>query len=136
MTDRQLPAAPGGSRRFHPLPRGLVQLYGLVAVLMVLIPEWMAGGTLQGFRDCRVGSALPVTAAAWGRIPELRLAAMSLAELRQLARRLRVGGYASMGREALQQRLLRPLTRLSRPPGPLRRLAAMGQARSRQRRSL
>ena len=31
-------------RRLHPLPRGLVELYGLLAVLFVLVPEWMAGG--------------------------------------------------------------------------------------------
>ena len=34
-------------RQLHPLPRGLVELYGLIAVLVVLIPEWIADGTLN-----------------------------------------------------------------------------------------
>jgi len=33
-------------RQLHPLPRGLVELYGLLAVLFVLVPEWMADGAL------------------------------------------------------------------------------------------
>ena len=32
----------------HPLPKGLVDLYGLLAVLMVLVPEWLADGALAG----------------------------------------------------------------------------------------
>lgn len=35
------PSASGGDlepRRLHPLPRGLVELYGLLAVLVVLVP--------------------------------------------------------------------------------------------------
>ena len=38
---------PKPPRRLHPLPRGLVELYGLIAVLVVLIPEWIADGTLS-----------------------------------------------------------------------------------------
>ncbi|MGA1063264.1 MAG: hypothetical protein ACO3TC_02795, partial [Burkholderiaceae bacterium] len=34
-------------RRLHPLPRGLVELYGLLAVLVVLVPEWLASGALE-----------------------------------------------------------------------------------------
>ena len=38
---------PSEQRQLHPLPRGLVELYGLIAVLVVLIPEWLADGTLN-----------------------------------------------------------------------------------------
>ena len=58
-------------RQLHPLPRGLVELYGLMAVLFVLVPEWMAGGALFSFRDGRQGSELPVPSGAWRRLPEL-----------------------------------------------------------------
>ncbi len=51
-------------RRLHPLPRGLVELYGLLAVLFVLVPEWMAGGALFGFREGREGSDLPLPSGA------------------------------------------------------------------------
>jgi hypothetical protein len=93
-------------RQLHPLPRGLVELYGLMAVLFVLVPEWMAGGALFGFRDGRQGSELPVASGAWRRLPELRLATMSFADLRRLARQQRIPGYGSLNRERLTALLL------------------------------
>lgn len=83
-----------------------MELYGLLAVLFVLVPEWMAGGALQGFSGGSSGDALPPAAAAWRRLPELRLASMGLAELRLLARQQRLGGYAMERRERLTARLL------------------------------
>ena len=94
-------------RQLHPLPRGLVELYGLLAVLFVLVPEWMAGGALLGFAGQRRGAALPPAAAAWRKVPELRLASMGLAELRLLARQLHLAGYAVERRERLTARLLK-----------------------------
>ena len=38
-------------RQLHPLPRGLVELYGLLAVLFVLVPEWMADGAVVSPQD-------------------------------------------------------------------------------------
>jgi hypothetical protein len=108
-----------GSRQLHPLPRGLVELYGLLAVLFVLVPEWMAGSALFGFRESREGSDLPVTTQAWQRLPELRLASLTLAGLRQLARQERIRGYAAMGRDRLTQRLLKRLARQRQPPRSL-----------------
>jgi hypothetical protein len=106
-----------------------VELYGLIAVLMVLIPEWMASGTLKGFRDHRRGADLPVPSGAWERIPELRLAAMTLADLRLQARAMRVWGYAGLDRDALQARMLRRLRRRLRLR-PVRRLEAGGRPRT------
>ena len=105
------PEQPQTKRQLHPLPKGLVELYGLLAVLFVLVPEWMAGGALFGFSSNRTGSSLPPAAAAWRKLPELRLANMDLAELRLLARKLRLWGYASLNRDRLTARLL---TRLKR----------------------
>jgi hypothetical protein len=99
------------ARQLHPMPRGLVELYGLLAVLFVLVPEWMAGGALLSFREVRRGSELPVTAGAWRRVPELRLASLTLAGLRQLAREERIRGYSAMARDRLTQRLLQKLVR-------------------------
>lgn len=107
------------TRQLHPLPRGLVELYGLLAVLFVLVPEWLAGGALFGFREVREGSALPVTTQAWQRMPELRLASLTMAGLRQLARTERIRGYAAMGRDRLTQRLLKKLGRQPQPPKTL-----------------
>jgi hypothetical protein len=104
-------------RQLHPLPRGLVELYGLLAVLFVLVPEWMAGGALFGFREGRQGSDLPLPSGAWNRLPELRLATLNLAELRQLARSEHIQGYAGLARHRLTGRLLRRLRKRQKASG-------------------
>jgi hypothetical protein len=100
-------------RQLHPLPPGLVELYGLLAVLFVLVPEWMAGGALLGLRLGREDADLPLASAAWQKLPELRLATLSLAELRQLARQKGIRGYGRLDRQRLTRRLLQRLP----PPG-------------------
>ena len=116
MTERDRPepavSQPGSKpRQLHPLPKGLVELYGLLAVLVVLVPEWMAGGALVSFTGNRQGSDLPAASAAWQKLPELRLAGMGVAELRLLARQLRIPGYARLGRDRLTGVLIRRLKR-------------------------
>lgn len=95
----------------HPLPRGLVELYGLLAVLVVLVPEWMAEGALWRWGGDREGLPLPDAEGAWKQLPELRLAGMGLVELRLLAHDLRLPGYAGESRNQLSRRLLRRLRR-------------------------
>ena len=86
-----------------------MELYGLLAVLVVLIPEWMASGAMLGLLGGQGAGSLPTQARAWRHLPELRLASMSLAELRLLASQLRLGGTTGMARDALTARLLRHL---------------------------
>ena len=102
--------APQQRRQLHPLPRGVVELYGLIAVLMVLIPEWLAEGTMS-FNPEASSNQLPVAARAWQTLPELRLASMSLQEMRQLARKLRLWGYGGDCRDTLTARLLKKMRR-------------------------
>jgi hypothetical protein len=113
MDDPPSPAAAANPeperRQLHPLPPGLVELYGLLAVLFVLVPEWMAGGALLGLRLGREEADLPVASAAWRKLPELRLATLSLAELRALARQLGIHGYGRLERQRLTLRLLKRL---------------------------
>ena len=101
---------PSEQRQLHPLPRGLVELYGLIAVLVVLIPEWLADGTLN-LGHAKSSDSLPMRSRAWRTLPELRLAAMTLAELRQAAAELRMYQYGSATRDQLTIRLLRRLRR-------------------------
>ena len=87
-----------------------MELYGLLAVLVVLIPEWLADGTLS--MDIRKGGeSMPMTTRAWRTLPELQLASMSLRELRQLAKRWRLWGYSSDPRDQLTRRLLQRIRR-------------------------
>jgi hypothetical protein len=101
-------------RQLHPLPPGLIEFYGLLAVLVVLMPEWLASGALKGLSLGRENADLPTPSMAWQRVPELRLATMSLLELRLLARQLGIVGYGRLARARLTERLLR---RLRHPPG-------------------
>ncbi|BEV36387.1 hypothetical protein [Synechococcus sp. M16CYN] len=112
MSARQQQPKPSKQRRLHPLPRGLVELYGLIAVLIVLIPEWLADGTLN-FGQIKGIDTLPMHARAWQALPELRLASMSLFEMRILAQELRFLHYAMDTRARLTARLLRRLSRCS-----------------------
>ncbi|MFM9109040.1 MAG: hypothetical protein ACKOPN_00260 [Prochlorococcaceae cyanobacterium] len=119
MTPEPSSGEPPRQRQLHPLPRGLVELYGLLAVLFVLVPEWMAGGALSGLLPA-VGAGqgeLPMPSRAWRRLPELLLASLRLAQLRQLGRQLRVIGYGRLDRARLTEQLL----------VRLRRAAARGQ---------
>ena len=103
------------NRPLHPLPRGLVELYGLLAVLVVLIPEWMASGAMQGLIKSTTAAPLPGPSGAWRRLPELKLAAMSLAELRLLAQQLQLPGYTALSRDRLSARLLKAIRRRREP---------------------
>ena len=111
-------------RQLHPLPRGLVELYGLIAVLVVLIPEWLADGTLNIGQASSPVETLPMRARAWRILPELRLAAMSLRELRRLAQQQRLGHYASLSRDQLTLNLLKRLRK-----GERRRTIRLGAGR-------
>ena len=104
---------PRQRRRLHPLPKGLVELYGLIAVLVVLIPEWLADGTLA-LNERPSRSAMPMTSRAWRTLPELQLASMTLNELRLLAGDLRLWGYSSDPRNELTERLLKRSKRFNK----------------------
>jgi hypothetical protein len=81
------------------------------------VPEWMAGGALFGFREGREGSDLPLPSGAWNRLPELHLATLNLAELRQLARSEHLPGYGGLARDRLTARLLRRLRKREKGSG-------------------
>lgn len=100
----RLPRPP--RRQLDPLPRGIVELYSLIAVLVVLIPEWLAEGTLL-LNPTDASELLQINCRAWRRLPELWLAGMPIRDLRQLAQERGILGYAANGREELTRQLLR-----------------------------
>ncbi|MCY4054671.1 MAG: hypothetical protein OXF25_04065 [Cyanobacteria bacterium MAG CAR3_bin_5] len=94
----------------HPLPKGLVEFYALLAVVLVLVPEWLANTALENL-DITKGERLRVRSRQWQWDPELMLGAMTMAQLRRLARQQGLSGYSREPRDRLVRRLLRNFRR-------------------------
>ena len=92
-------------RALHPLPKGLVELYGVLAVLLLLVPEWLADTVLERANISK-GNVLTPFSAAWRRDPELLMGRMTLWQLRILAQQLGLRHYARNHREQLVNNLL------------------------------
>ncbi len=92
-------------KKLPQLSNGWTNLYGLIAVLLVLIPEWLAEGVII-FSEGISRYQIPNKGIAWGEKDELRLACMSLVELRKLAKNLQLLGYSCDSRYLLTKRLL------------------------------
>ena len=93
------------SRKLNPVPKGVAQIYGLIAVLIVLIPEWLAE-TVLALSHSSTEKSLPKKGILWEEIPELQLAEMNIRDLRNLAMRLQLHGYSNENRNALSKRVL------------------------------
>ena len=94
----------------HPLPQGLVEFYALLAVVLVLVPEWLANTAMENL-DITKGERLRLRSRAWQWDPELMLGAMTMVQLRQLARQQGLWGYSREHRDRLVRRLLRNFQR-------------------------
>ena len=82
----------------------MVRLYGLIAVIIVIIPEWLAELTFS-ISKFDFEKQLPWNNDYWQTQPELRLAAMNIKELRALAMSLKIQGYAAEPKEVLSKRI-------------------------------
>ena len=89
----------------HPLPKGLVEFYALLAVVLVLVPEWLANTALENL-DITKGERLRLRTRQWQWDPELMLGAMTMVQLRQLARQQGLWCYGREHRDRLVRRLL------------------------------
>ena len=94
----------------HPLPKGLVEFYALLAVVLVLVPEWLANTALENL-DITKGERLRLRSRQWQWDPELMLGAMTMAQLRQLARQQGIRSYSREYRDRLVRLLLRNFRR-------------------------
>ncbi len=86
----------------------IIILYNILAILIVLIPEWIAEVTItieNTFRSTQIRELDNI----WETKSELRLSSMSLKELRLLALELNLKGYARESKESLSLRLLKKL---------------------------
>ena len=107
-------------RPLHPLPKGLVEFYALLAVVLVLVPEWLANTALENL-DITKGERLRLRNRQWQWDPELMLGAMTMVQLRQLARQQGLWGYSREHRDRLVRRLLQNLYRKTRSRPRLQR---------------
>ena len=69
-----------------------MEFYALLAVVFVLVPEWLANTTLEN-PDIAKGERLRLRARTWQWGPELMLGAMTMVQPRQLARKQGLWGY-------------------------------------------
>ena len=95
-------------RKLKPLAPGLIELYALIAVLIVIIPEWIAQVGLKLVID-DLEKEIPQKSISWQSHPELLLSAMKLRELRQLALKNKLAVYSTDNREELIKRLFKKI---------------------------
>ncbi len=85
-------------------------LYGILAILIIIIPESIAELLLEIKHKGHFDS-LEENDNIWQEIPELRLSVMSIKDLREMARRFNLKGYSRENREGLSRRLLKKLSK-------------------------
>ena len=91
----------------------LINLYGFLAVLLVLIPEWIAELTLI-IKNNSHQNTLPKAKKIWETKPELILSIMSIKQLREMAYKLGLKGYSRENRSTLYKRLLKKMEKNSK----------------------
>ncbi len=87
-----------------------INLYSLLAILIIIIPEYMAE-LLLALRNKSNYYGLDESNDSWEKNPELRISRMSIKGLRELARSLKIEEYARDNRKILSKRLLKKLSR-------------------------
>lgn len=97
-----------------------MEFYALLAVVLVLVPEWLANTALENL-DITKGERLRLRTRQWQWDPELMLGAMTMAQLRQLARQQGLWGYSREHRDRLVRRLLRNFNNKNRARRRLQR---------------
>ena len=94
-----------------PPSKTLIKIYGLLAILLVIIPEWLAEITL-GIENRSHNSGLPKKNIAWEINPELRVSIMSIKELRELAMQLKLREYSRESKDLLKIRILKKMKKI------------------------
>ncbi len=84
----------------------LKSFYALIALMFLLIPEWIAAELLALLSNFQKRK-LPSKGIAWETNSELKLASMNMLELRFLASKLKIKGYSRQNREDLSRHLIK-----------------------------
>ena len=86
------------------LERAKINIYNILAILIVIIPEYFAE-LIYSFEVSQHNGILPNEGDAWENDTELKLSKMNLYELRLLAKRLSIHGYSNENRNSLIRRI-------------------------------
>ena len=95
-------------RKLKPIPRGLIKMYGVIAILLVVIPEWIAEEFVQ-FRDRGNQNLIPRFSNLKLNLSEKESRKLTFFELRNIAREMKILGYSSDNKAELTKRLRRHL---------------------------
>ena len=88
------------------LERARINLYNILAILIVIIPEYFAE-LIYSIEVSQHKGILPNVGEAWDKDTELKLSKMNIYELRLMARRLSIHGYSNENRNSLIKRINR-----------------------------
>ncbi len=88
------------------LERVQINLYNILAILIVIIPEYFAE-LIYSIEVSQHQVKLPNEGEAWEKITELKLSKMNIYELRLMAKRLSIHGYSNENRHSLIRRIIR-----------------------------
>ena len=88
------------------LERARINLYNILAILIVIIPEYFAE-LIYSLEVSQHRSILPNEGDAWEKDTELKLSKMNIYELRFMAKKLSIHGYSSENRNTLIRRISR-----------------------------
>ena len=106
--NKQIEAKKNNKNGLNPPSKALIKIYGILAILLVIIPEWLAEVTL-GIENISHNSGLPKKDIVWKTNPELRISIMNIRELRELAMQLKIGGYSRETKDFLKVRILKEM---------------------------
>ena len=88
------------------LERARINIYNILAVLIVIIPEYFAE-LLFSIEVSKHKAILPDEGDAWEKDTELKLSKMNIYQLRLMAKGLSIHGYSNENRNSLIRRLNR-----------------------------
>ena len=88
------------------LERARINIYNILAILIVIIPEYFAE-LIYSIEVSQHKGILPNEGDAWQKDTELKLSKMNIYELRSMAKSLSIHGYSSENRNSLIRRINR-----------------------------
>ncbi len=88
------------------LERARINLYNILAILIVIIPEYFAE-LIYSIEVSQHKDILPKEGDAWENDTELKLSKMNIYDLRLTAKRLSIHGYSNENRNSLIRRINR-----------------------------